>query len=80
MAFVRGVIWRSIKETSRLNVVSSMSTNTGTASSNSTQLADATKLKGVVITSSPRPMPSAFTARWSAAVPLLVAVAKRAPT
>ena len=64
---------------SRPSVSSSMSTKTGVAPSNSRQLLLATKLKGVVITSSPGPMPRARTARCSPAVPLLTAMPWRRP-
>ena len=63
MAFVRGVMAAWMARGSILSVVGSMSTNTGVARSKRMQLADATKLKGVVITSSPGPMPRACTAR-----------------
>ena len=56
-----------------------MSTNRGTARSYRRQLADATKLKGVVMTSSPSPIPSARTHRWSPAVPLEQATPSRRP-
>src|SRR5215213_1302256 len=42
-------------------------------------LADATNVKGVVMTSSPGPMPWTSRARWSAVVPEEVATAWRAP-
>ena len=58
---------------SRLSVRRSMSQKTGRAPSYRTELADATKLKGVVITSSPASMPTARSARWSPAVPLATA-------
>src|SRR5207247_7063659 len=44
------------------------------------QLAEATKLKGVVSTRSPSPTPAASMQRWSPAVPLLTPTACRAPT
>src|SRR5918995_3761751 len=43
-------------------------------------LAVATKVKGLVITSSPSPQPSARTPRWSAAVPLETATASSTPS
>ena len=43
-----------------------MSTNRGTARSYSRQLAEATKLNGVVMTSSPSPIPSAAHAEMEA--------------
>ena len=62
------------------SVRSSMSQKTGTACSYSRQFADATKLSGVVTTSSPALQPSARTARCSAAVPLDTATASSLPT
>jgi hypothetical protein len=44
------------------------------------QLADATKLKGVVITSSPASIPAAMTHKCKAVVPLDTATAWRTPT
>src|SRR5579859_3675262 len=56
-----------------------MSTNTGVARSYSTQLAEATKLNGDVITSSPSPSSAALTHRCRPLVPLLTAIANRLP-
>ena len=58
----------------------STSQNTGLASSKSRQLEEATKLSGVVRTSSPLPHPSARTARCNAAVPLETATASGTPS
>jgi hypothetical protein len=63
-----------------LRVRGSISTNTGIARSYSSALTEATKLNGVVMTSSPAEMPQARTARWRAAVPELTATAWAAPT
>src|ERR1700686_2964437 len=57
----------------------SISTKRGMARSYSAQLADATKLNGVVITSSPSPIPAALMHRCRALVPELTATAKRVP-
>ena len=57
-----------------------MSQKTGTASSNRRQLAEATKLNGLVTTSSPAFQPRLRTARCRAAVPLDTAAAPRAPS
>jgi hypothetical protein len=73
IALVLGVIAASIRAESILYVSGRMSTNTGRARSNSRQLADAMKLNGVVMTSSPSPIPSARTIRCRADVPLLTA-------
>ena len=55
IAFVRGVIAASIASGSMFRVRSSMSAKTGVARSNSRELAEATKLNGEVMTSSPGP-------------------------
>ena len=75
IAFVRGVITDSIKSGLRLNVVGSISMNTGRAPVNSMLFADAMKVKGEVITSSPFPIPAANRATCNAAVPEVVATA-----
>ncbi len=72
MAFVRGVMRSAILAGSMLYVFGSMSTKTGTALFWSTARAVARKVKAVVITWSPVPIPPAATAVCSAAVPLLV--------
>ncbi len=56
-----------------------MSTNTGTAPCWIAALAVAMKVYGVVITSSPGPMPNALSAIWSARVPFGTQTPKRAP-
>ncbi len=56
----------------------STSAKTGVAPQSATLLADATKVRGVTITSSPRPMPSAWSAASRASVPLASATAYRA--
>ncbi len=52
-----------------LNVFGSMSTYTGRAPRMAIVSAVATKVNGVVTTSSPGPMPRAIIAIWSASVP-----------
>jgi hypothetical protein len=69
MAFVFGVIAAATWSRSRLKVRGSMSTNTGLAPHISTVEAVATKVKGVVMTSSPGPRPIARRAISSASVP-----------
>jgi hypothetical protein len=80
MARVRRVTAAAIAPAAGISVASSMSTNRGRAPSYTKQLLEATKLKGVVTTSSPRPMPAATTARCRPAVPELTATAWRVPT
>ena len=58
---------------------SSTSTNTGVAPINNTELAVATNVRSGIITSEPFPMPSAFSDRCSAAVPLDTPTANLAP-
>ena len=58
----------------------STSTKTGRARTYITELAEATKLKGLVMTRSYSPTPAASMQRWSPAVPLLTPAAWRAPT
>ena len=65
---------------SRLRVSGSTSQKTGRAPSYSRQLAEATKLKGLVRTSSPAPHPCSRTPRCSAAVPLETATASSTPS
>ncbi len=74
-AFVRGVMAASIASGSMLKVRSSTSAKTGVPRSNSTELAEATKEIGVVITSSPGPISAIRTARCRPAVPLDTAAA-----
>src|SRR3989344_1505295 len=70
IALVFLVIFSSIFFGSILKVRGSTSTKIGVAPTYNIQLADATKENGVVITSSPRPMPAATMARCRPAVPL----------
>ena len=65
---------------SRSSVTGSTSQKTGIAPSYSRQLAEATKLNGLVITSSPGPQPSARTPRCRAAVPEETATASSTPS
>ena len=69
IAFVRGVMAAAIRAGSMLNVVGSMSTYTGFAPRMAMVSAVATNVNGVVITSSPGPMPRAIIAIWRASVP-----------
>ena len=57
-----------------------MSAKTGMPPRYSTALAEAAKVSGEVMTSSPGPIPAAKTAAWSAAVPEFTATACRAST
>src|SRR5437870_10023075 len=79
-ALVCGVIARSTNFGSRLNVVSSISTNTGFAPTYEIAQLVATNVNGVVITSSPGPTLSSSIARCSAEVPVLTAMQCSAPT
>ena len=56
-----------------------MSTSTGVAPASRTTLAVAGKVYAGTMTSSPSPIPSASTARWSAAVPFETATACSTP-
>jgi len=69
MAFVRGVMARSMSDGLMLNVWGSISTYTGLAPSSTIVSVVATNVNGVVITSSPLPMPSAIIAICNASVP-----------
>src|SRR5260370_5138246 len=69
----------SMRFGSIFKVSGSMSTNTGVHSAKRTQVDDETKLKGVVITSLPSSIPTAFIQRWRPDVPLFTATASRAP-
>ena len=80
MAFVRGPSARSICAGSICMVTGSMSANTGVAPTCSITWADAQKVNGVVITSSPGPMSWATRARCRAAVHEDRATARLAPT
>ena len=75
MALVRGVIAASMRFASISAVSGSISTNTGFAPTRSIAIAVAMKVIGVVMTSSPWPMPAASSARCSAAVPELQPIA-----
>jgi hypothetical protein len=57
----------------------SMSTKTGVAPASAIISPVATKVNGTVITSSPRPMPSAMSAMRSVSVPLDAAMQLRVP-
>jgi len=78
-AFVFPVTASSRREGSRLNVLGSMSTKTGTAPSRPTTSAVAMKVKGVVMTSSPVPIPRARSASSRASVPLATPTACGTP-
>ena len=80
MALVRGVIAASMRDASMLQVSASTSTNTGVAPSSTIISAVAAKVKGVVMTSSPRPMPKPIIAISSASVPLATLMQWRVPT
>src|ERR1700743_348422 len=69
MALVLGVILASIWRTSKLYVTGSISTNTGFAPTRAIDPAVAKNVNGVVITSSPAPIPSANNATKRASVP-----------
>ena len=64
----------------RLKVAESMSAKTGRAPNRAIDPAVATKVKGVVTTSSPGPMPRAIRASRRASDPEAHAIAKRQPT
>ena len=68
MAFVRGVSRASISSTRMLRVAASMSASTGRAPQCTIVLSVATKVIGVVTTSSPGPTPSASRATCRPAV------------
>ncbi len=77
IALVRGVMAASTAFGSMVAPSGSISTSTGFAPARSIAEAVATKVMVVVITSSPGPMSSAFSAMCSAAVPELQATAWR---
>ena len=79
MAFVRFVTAFSMSAGSMLKVFGSTSTKTGTAPSSPATSAVAMKVKGVVMTSSPAPIPRARSARSSASVPLATPMACGTP-
>ena len=80
IALVLSVILRRMSSGSMLYVLGSMSAKTGVPPQYSTQLADAANVIGVVITSSPGPIPAAWHAACSAAVSFEMATAYFAPT
>jgi predicted anti-sigma-YlaC factor YlaD len=80
IARVTAVMAASILVASILKVRGSISTKTGFAPTSAMTSAVAMKLNGVVMTSSPRPMPSAINAINSVSVPLLAATQCLTPT
>src|SRR5580765_3503806 len=80
MAFVRGVSARAMAAGSALNVIGSMSTNTGVAPTRLTDPAVAKNENVGVITSSPGPMPSAMSTASSASVPDETVTASATPS
>ena len=80
IALVFSVIASSIFEGSSVKVSGSMSTNTGFAPVYKMELPVAANVNGVVITSSPSPIPAAKRATCNAEVPELVAIPYFAPT
>src|SRR4051812_36906229 len=76
---VRSVTTAAAATGSMLSVTGSMSQKTGVTPSYSRQLAEETKLNGLVTTSSPEPQPKARTPRWSAVVPEETATASSDP-
>ena len=79
MALVRGVMAASTLSRSMLRVTGSMSTKTGLAPTVSTTLDVATHEIGVVMTSSPGPMPAMRSATSIVAVPLAKVRTMRPP-
>ena len=79
MARVRGVIAPATRLASMFNVSGSTSTRTGRAPTCSITLTEAANVVGVVITSSPGPMPSVTSAVWRPAVQELSASAPVLP-
>ena len=79
MALVRGVILASMPAASILQVSASMSAYTGLAPSSTMTSAVATKVKGVVMISSPAFTPNAISAISRASVPLATVMQWRAP-
>ena len=79
MTFVRGVIAAESRSALTLKVSGSMSTKTGRPPRRETTPADAKKLNGLVMTSSPGPTPSAISATKSASVPEETPSACRTP-
>ena len=79
MALVRGVMAASTRCRSMLRVTGSISTNTGVAPTSRMTLLVATHDKGVVMTSSPAPMPAMRSAISMVQVPELKARTGRPP-
>jgi len=79
IALVRGVMAASIFVASMLNVSGSMSTNTGLAHVRAMHPAVAKNVYGVVMTSSPGPIPSVIRAHRRASVPLETPTAAAQP-
>ena len=79
MALVLGDSTRAIVSAVMFWLLRSTSANTGVAPAVTMVEADARNVRGVVTTSSPGPMPSAFSARSSATVPFISAIAWRLP-
>ncbi len=69
IALVRGVIFAAMPAGSMLNVTGSISTNTGMAPTRTMAPTVAKNVYGVVMTSSPGPMPSAIRQTSSASEP-----------
>ena len=81
IAFVRGVIFAAtLRRVEILACGGRCRRRPASRRSAITTLAVAAKVSGVVITSSPGPTPAAISARWSAAVQELTAMACFAPT
>ena len=74
-ALVRSVITARMVSAVMFWLSGSTSANTGTAPAVTIEDAEARKVRGVVMTSSPGPMPSAFSATSRATVPLASATA-----
>ena len=79
IAFVFGVIAASIAFGQILNVRGSISTKTGMAPTYLIASAVAINVNGVVMTSSPSPMPSAINAKCRASVPEATPIACLTP-
>ena len=74
MTLVLGVIFFSTSDGERLYVLGSISTKIGVAPQRTAQFAEATKVMGVVMISSPGWRSIARQAIWSAEVPELTAI------
>ena len=79
MALVRGVTFFSTRFGSRLNVLGSISANTGTAPSRAIEPAVAKNVNEGQITSSPGLIPRAISEQSRASVPLLTPMACLTP-